>query len=158
MSCNITLLLMENTLMKIVHLAILMYAKNKQTNQSWLRTPGAVVVWRAHPGMSGMIYRRYTANFLINDSAISWSFSKRKKKMCWWTYWARGGTPELHLLAGASEIFWHYKEYAGCTASTECANGCDIGGVGNVVMVCMCGGGSVGVGSGGSSHCHGNHK
>lgn len=60
--------------------------------------------------------------------------------MCWWTYWAGGGTPELHLLAGTLEIFWQYKEYANdYIASTDCVNGWEIGGgVGNVVMVCMC--------------------
>lgn len=90
--------------------------------------------------MNGMIYKQHTAKFLINDSATSWSFSKRKKKkMCWWTFWAGGGTSELHLLAGTSEIFWHYKEYANDNiASTDCVNGWEIGGgVGNVVMVCM---------------------
>lgn len=82
MDCNIILLLMENTLMKkIVHLAILMYAKSKQTNQSWLRTPGAVIVWRGHPEMNGMIYRQHTlqSSWLMILPPLE-VFPKKKKK------------------------------------------------------------------------------
>lgn len=54
----------------------------------------------------------------------------------------------------AALISWHFRNILTlrgvrnvCAVSTECANGCETGGggMGNVMMVCMCGAGNYGV-------------